>query len=140
MMTMKSKPCFGKSWLPLLAGFSAAGLSCGPASASRAGEVEKAAAQPCQVAPAAKPQKRKGLGLGGLLGAVQQAGVGRILGGVGGSGDKGQIASAVVGTALEAAANSSAKKASAEAAEAANSAVQAAAGCPAAPGEPTAGN
>ncbi len=66
----------------------------------------------CQSAP---PKKKKGFGLGGLLGATQ--GMGRILGsGIMGGGGMGQIAGAVVGTAIDAASTASRSAAQAEAA------------------------
>jgi hypothetical protein len=66
------------------------------------------AAQSCatgqtQVAAPAKP-KKKGFGLGGILKAANQAGVGNLLtGGMLGSGAFGQVAGAVAGTAVSAA-------------------------------------
>lgn len=136
-MSRKGTRSRSSSWLIVLTCFGLCGLAGTPAFASGDDEPGKVATQPCETSSVAKPKKRKGFGLGGLLGAAQQAGVGRLLGGgMGGAGGKGQIASAVLGTAIEAAG----KSASAEASEAANPAAQAAASCPASPAaEPASG-
>ena len=58
---------------------------------------------PATACPAPKPAK-KGFGLGGLLSAARQAGVGNMLGnGMLGGGKGGQIMGAVAGTAVQAA-------------------------------------
>ena len=60
------------------------------------------------VAQAAKPKKKKGFGLGGLLKAANQAGLGNMLGygGMLGNGQMGQVAGAIAGTAVNAASGS----------------------------------
>lgn len=69
----------------------------GPAAAQATGDG-------CTVAAAAKP-KKKGLGLGGLLGAARRAGVGDMLGaGMLGDSRAAQVAGAVANVAAEAAA------------------------------------
>lgn len=78
--------------------------------------VASAQDDPAQPACAVAPAKKKGLGLGGLLGAAKRAGVGDMLGGrMGGGlfgGNKGgQVANAIAGTAMEAAVASTADSA-----------------------------
>jgi len=75
----------------------------------------QAQAQAPQCQGSAAPRKKKGFGLGGLLGGAQQmGGMGRILGG--GILGKGQIAGAVLGTAIDAASSAAANRAQGEAA------------------------
>jgi hypothetical protein len=75
-----------------------------------------AAADSCAVAEAApKPKKKKGFGLGGILKAANQAGVGNMLGygNMLGSGRMGQVAGAIAGTAVNAADGSASAQGSA---------------------------
>jgi hypothetical protein len=83
-----------------------------PAHAEEVAAGSAAPAPTCETVPV----KKKGFGLGGLLGAAKRAGVGdmlggRMSGGMFGYGKGGQIANAVAGTALEAATSAVTSKA-----------------------------
>ena len=105
----------------LLRGGAAILLACsiasGAAAQSQAPDNQAAsAAQTQSECPAAKPKKRA-FGLGGLLSAARRAGVGDMLnnrmgGGMLGNGKGGQIASALAGTAVEAASSAAQNAAS----------------------------
>lgn len=81
-----------------------AALPAAPAMA--AGGQDQACAPGAEAA--AKPKKKRGFGLGGLLKAANQAGVGNMLGygGMLGNGQMGQVAGAIAGTAVNAASGS----------------------------------
>jgi hypothetical protein len=64
---------------------------------------DDAAAAPCAATSPDQPKKKKGFGLGGLMSAAKNAGVGRMLGsGMLGRSTGTQIAGAVAGTAIQA--------------------------------------
>ncbi len=106
-MPKRSRPPYRIPSLNLLIGCCAFGLSHA-ALASADNSTPDASTTPpvCAKEPPAK--KKRGLGLGGVLGAVQHSGAGRLLGGgLLGGGGKALIAGAVLGTASEVAANAS---------------------------------
>jgi len=92
-----------RGMIPLFGMAVVATLSLSTQAAARDG----ASAAPCGGASAEQPKKKKGLGLGGLMSAAKNAGVGRILGsGMLGGSVKSQVAGAVAGTAINAASGS----------------------------------
>ena len=81
-------------------------ISVGPAASAKSSQT--CAVGDAHTEAAAKPKKKKGFGLGGLLKAANNAGVGNLLGGgLLGNGTAGQIAGAVAGTAVSAAGGNS---------------------------------
>jgi len=117
-MPKRSRPPYRISFVSLIMGCWVLGA---PSAAALAAPEEAAAHKGastelpiCEKEPPAR--KKRSSGLGGLLGAVQNSGAGRMLGsGLLGGGSKGSIAGAVLGTAVEAAAGASQAAAEAQA-------------------------
>jgi hypothetical protein len=83
-------------------------LAALPSTPATAAASQSAACANAAGTAAAKPKKKRGFGLGGLLKAANQAGVGNMLGygGMLGNGQMGQVAGAIAGTAVNAAGGS----------------------------------